>query len=84
MKTIKELEANGCNKCKIIEDVDGEMLYQHCKECLAKIQALKDVLGLINELTKTLHVKGNYIEVEELKARIEGKWHHITDRIGNS
>lgn len=60
MNTIKELEAMGIKKRSFFE--------------CGKLQALKDVLELIDEFIKTKHITGNgKVWFKELKARISGK-----------
>jgi len=64
LKTIKELEAT------YHEDNRYNSIYERGLIALGKIQALKEILGVIDEEVKK---RGDvYIDAEELKARIKG------------
>lgn len=61
MKTIKELEAEKENQFGIVKST-----------LIWRINALKDVLGLIDEILKSQVKNIPRFEIEELKARITG------------
>lgn len=75
MKTIKELEAEWKKKEFAPSDDKQVKLYVNTLHLLRmenKIEALKDVLGLIDEMNIKWHGDMEVISKEELKARIIG------------